>query len=354
MTLRTDQTPGRTVRLGAEEWLYFSGTSYLGLSQNTDFQGLIFDGIRRYGANFGGSRRSNLQFPVFEQAEDYLAKWLSAEAALTLSSGTLAGQLAVKALQNSGKFYFAPDVHPALFGEGDYADASFEQWAGYILEEAQRGEPMVLFANALDPLRARQPDFSWLLELRRDTSVTLVLDDSHGLGITGREGAGVLSTLFVPENVTLIVVASLGKALSLPGGVIAGSQNFVQHIWQSPHFGGASPLPPAYLDAFLNARHLYWRAREILFANVASFQTATQAFGLFRSLDQYPVFYTPQSELTDFLQQYKVLISSFPYPSPYDERITRVVLNAAHTAEDLQRLIDFLKRFLNLIQNEKS
>ncbi|MBK7871725.1 MAG: aminotransferase class I/II-fold pyridoxal phosphate-dependent enzyme [Saprospiraceae bacterium] len=342
----TDQLPGRTVYINNEEWLYFSGTSYLGMAQNIDFQKILHESIQRYGTNFGGSRLSNLRFKIFEEAEDYLAQWTGAEAALTVSSGTLAGQLVVKALHNNKNRYFAPGVHPALFGEGDYSELSYNNWTDFIIKEVNKfKKPVALFSNTLDPLRAKQFDFSWLDYLPNDIPITLILDDSHGIGVMGKNGAGIFSTIQTPDNVELIVVASLGKALAIPGGVILGNKNFIENIWQSPFFGGASPIVPAYLDAFLQAKELYQQAWQILLNRIKTFTKGTKDLHLFQKIPDYPVFYTPKNELVNYLQGYKVLISSFPYPTAQDARITRVVLNAAHTEQDVMELIDLIKYF---------
>ncbi len=341
----TDRLPGRVAHLNDENWLYFSGTSYLSIAQNIDFQALLMKSVKRYGTNFGGSRLSNMRLEVFGRAERFLAKWTGAPAALTVSSGTLAGQLVVRALQGRGDFYFAPDVHPALFGEGNYAKETFAAWSLRMLEIAKKGEPMVLFAGALDPLRARQYDFGWLWQLPHDVPVTLVLDDSHGIGITGRRGAGIYSTLETPENVELIVVASLGKALALPGGMILGRQDFILKMLQQAQFGGASPMVPAYLDAFLQTQELYDAARQRLFRNIAQFAAPFANTGFFQNFPGYPVFYTEKRRLADWLEARKVVISSFSYPTPQDKRITRVVMSAAHDADDVDFLINLVKLF---------
>lgn len=343
----TNRMPGRTAQLNDENWLYFSGTSYLGMAQNKDFQQILSESLGRYGTNFGGSRLSNLQVDVFAKAEQFLAEWAGAASALTVSSGTLAGQLVVRALEGKGKFYFAPGVHPALFGAGEYSDLSFIDWTSSILEKTQAGEPMVLFANAQDPLRAKKNNFEWLNDFPSQTPITLVLDDSHGIGVTGKEGAGIYSILQMPENVELIVIVSLGKALAIPGGMILAKRDFRQKIWRSPHFGGASPIIPAYLDAFLQAQDLYQQARQRLFGNVKQFSDAFSGSDLFQHFDSYPVFYTPNNRLAKWLQAHKVLISSFAYPTPRDKFITRIVISAAHDNDDIEFLIKLVTRFLN-------
>ena len=52
MTL--DHLPGRSLTSEGKEWLYFSGTAYLGLAWNPTFLAYLHEGIQRYGANFGG------------------------------------------------------------------------------------------------------------------------------------------------------------------------------------------------------------------------------------------------------------------------------------------------------------
>lgn len=343
-----DTLPGRTVKIEGEEWLYFSGTSYLGIGRHPEFQELLLEGIQQYGTHFGGSRHANIRLGIFEETEVYLARLVGAEAALTVSSGSLAGQLVVKVLQGTDKFYFAPGVHPALFGEGDYSELAFDAWTDFVLNEAELyQENIIVFSNSLDPLHAKKFSFDWLWEFPKHINVTLVLDDSHGLGICGRDGAGIYSLLECPDNVELIVIGSMGKAWGIPGGLILGSQELIDTIWQTPYFGGASPVSPAYLHAFHRARNLYSECRDQLFANIEFFRRGIQQINLFETFVQYPVFYTSKNHLADFLAKKRVMISSFPYPTPQDDWITRVILSAAHTLTDVEHLVRLIEKFMD-------
>ena len=71
---------------------------------------------------FSASRNNNLQLKIYEETEAFLANWTSAEAALTVTSGLLAGQLAVNFLKNTQNlkglnpvFIYAPSAHPAVW-----------------------------------------------------------------------------------------------------------------------------------------------------------------------------------------------------------------------------------------------
>lgn len=286
--VQTDTLPGRTILIGNREFLYFSGTSYLGVALNAEFRSHLHQGFGRYGTNFSNSRISNVRLAVFDEAESHLAAYTGAGAALTLSSGFLAGQLVVRQLCGEGTFVYAPHTHPALWLQNGIAFAE-NHYAGWVqnLPETLAGiaaPHVVLLLNSLDPLYVEKYDFGWIRELPANKRFTVVVDDSHGLGVTGRNGSGVFGQLQMPPHAELIVTASLGKALGLPGGVILASRQRVAQFKESPFFTAGSPMCPAYLHAFLQSGNLYAGLRQRLLENSIFFKAQTSASHLFRFL----------------------------------------------------------------------
>lgn len=348
--LYTDQLPGRTLLVNGEEYLFCSGTSYLGISQNEGFREMLLEGMSRYGTNYSSSRNSNLQLRVFEETESFLALYTGAEAALTFSSGLLAGHVLVQALQGSGHFIYAPGTHPAVWRDASDAPEIgqvFEEWAEGLLQEViyRPEQHIIIVCNSLDPLHVRNHSFGWLAALPPDKKYTVIIDDSHGFGVAGVDGAGIYSQLPAVPHVRPIIVSSLGKAFGIPAGVILGDGQLITQLRASPFFGGASPAVPAYLYAFLHSQEFYKVARQRLFANIAQFKQQLKQPEIFRSFDYYPVFSTTIHSLCPYLQRHKVLISSFRYPTPAHDTITRLILNSLHTPEDLQHLTNLINRF---------
>ncbi|MEL6276625.1 MAG: aminotransferase class I/II-fold pyridoxal phosphate-dependent enzyme, partial [Bacteroidota bacterium] len=295
---------------------------------------------------------SNIQLSIFKEAEAKLANLAKAPAALTLSSGTLAGQIVVRYLQSKAPFFYAPGTHPALWGTAVPNKLSFNNWVDQFLSTSEQlPASYVIFANAIDPLFLAQYHWEWLAELPKEKALTLVLDDSHGLGLIGKYGEGVYSSIPPFDFINPIVVASLGKAVGIPGGVIFAPPTTLTAIQSAPFFGGASPPPPAYLQAFLKAELYYEAARKRLQSSIRQFRSQTGAIPAIRYLDNYPVFYVNDQNLADYLAKQHILISSFPYPSPNDPTINRIVLNSLHEAEDLAYLIKFVKSYFNSTHN---
>lgn len=336
--MQLESTSGRTVTIGGLEYRYFAGTAYLGIPTHPTFQSYLFEGIQQFGGHYGGSRLSNLQYPVFEAAETQLSELANAAAALLVSSGTLAGQLVTRTLLQQGKkLVYAPDTHPALFQTAsDLPLLTYQEWTNRILERAKATRyPLVFCCNAIDPLQLKCYHFDWLHELPKDRKFTLLLDDSHGIGITGKNGGGIHTLLSLPDHVELIVAASLGKAFGIPAGVILSSETFIKQLKQSSFFGGASPASPAYLHAFLKVPSLFEQQRVVLLQHIEQFKKVNTPF---KSLPDYPVFFTNHSLLFEQLLEQQILISSFAYPLSTSPKITRIVLNAAHTKEDIEYL----------------
>ena len=352
MTTIIEHLPSRTIYLSGEEHLFFSGTSYLGMGHQPDFKAALIEGFNQYGTIFSASRNNNVQLKIYDEAEDFIAKWTGAEAALTITSGLMAGQLVIQSLNNQ-RYILAPSAHPAIWQPNPPPQYIFQNYDDFskkivgIVEEEKSA--VVIAANAIDPLRGESYDFSWIKNLPIDMPITLLFDDSHGIGITGTDGSGIFqkikNEIGEKANVNLIVIASLAKAVGLPGGVILGDKKTIAIIRQNPLFVGASPIVPAYLSAFLHSQNVYTEARAILQKNIQQFKIALLQMPHLpiMYLPKYPVFFTQQKDLFDYLLKHKILISSFSYPKPTDSPITRIVLSALHTEGDIEYLIEKLK-----------
>lgn len=345
-----DHLPSRTITHGGRTFLFFSGTAYLGLPQHPAFQQLLVDALARYGTTFGSSRNGNLRLSIYEEAEVKLAAVAGAPHALTVSSGMLAGQVVVNWLRaNNTTFIYGPQTHPALW-RGPVVDlptGSFADWAAQVpdvVRRVSRSGPVAILTNSIDAVRSQHYDFSWVSELPDDCPITLVVDDSHGLGVLNDDprkngcGPGIGPQIPQKPNVNLLVTGSLAKAMGLPGGVIFGDAKTLAILRQTAFFGACSPMPPAYLDAFMKADALYAEGREWLRQNVRLAEKRLLPTGLFSHATGYPLFFTEQESLYPFLLERNVFVSSFAYPTALDRANTRLVISAFHQPADIETL----------------
>lgn len=343
----TDSFPGRTLDIKGTTYTYFGGTAYLGLQNHRPFQDMFVKNIKRYGTNYGASRRSNVRFTVFEEAEQLLAQLVGSEACLTMSSGFLAGQFLAKFLKNKKhKLFYAPNTHSALFTKknknyGSYADLNAA--ITKHLASDNFAEP-VLFLDSIDFSGINYPNFESLKTLPL-SEIILVVDDSHGIGVVGANGNGVFKDLQELGSKKIFMCSSLGKGFGIQAGAVFGAKKEIATMENTAFFGGASPASPASMATFIDAQKIYQEQRDKLRKNLNVFLLETKQIEVFTYMDGHPTFSYQNQKLSDFLFQHKIIVTNFKYPNENASVMSRIVLSAGHTETDISNLAQLLNTF---------
>ena len=362
MAYLTNQLPSRTITIENQEYLWFGGTSYLGMAHHQGFRENFFKALTQYGMSWGSSRNSNIRLDIYEKAEIELAKFVDMPAALTTSSGMWAGQLVTHFLQQqNATFYYAPKTHPALWQSNSLTlrdweiGLSYEEWAKIIVQKIQESkeENIVICSDAVGSPYVEAFDFQWINNLPEDKNITVVIDASHSLGVNMSEFGFVRfmdSRINFPPiqksdksgeakfRRNFIITASLNKALAMPGGVIFSDEETVTEIRQMPMFAGASPMMPALLETFVDSIDFYQEQQQKLSENIAYFNRLIPKNTLLDSVENYPAYCTYQKGFFEYLKQNGIMTGCFPYPTATDKPVTRLVISALHTKADLEKL----------------
>ena len=344
------QPTSRSLLINNQEYLFFGGTAYLGLLVNSDFQDLVIQGIQKYGLNNGTSRSNNVQLGIYDQGEREMAKRFNFESAALFSSGYLAAQATVRSLSESSEIYYAPDTHPALWLDQKPAvlNSDFNTWGQVLVEDinASSKQQVVVISNAIDNLRPELYDFSFLAGVQTCKKVTLILDDSHGLGIRGSNQVSAdISFIKDCMNIEVIIVASLAKGFGTDAGIVLGSGDAIAKVKAGPVFMGASPSSPGFIHALDKGQGIYHEALHKLHRNIDSFNRNIDPALELNSVPNFPVFASTNSELYSFLYKNGVIISSFPYPLSDSPLLNRIVITALHSQEDILKLTSLLHGF---------
>jgi 8-amino-7-oxononanoate synthase len=344
MNYITNQLPGRIFTTNSQEYLWFSGTSYLGMPHHQGFRENFAKALSQYGMSWGSSRNSNIRLDIYEKAEIEFAKFANMPSALTVSSGMWAGQLVINFLQKPDtKFFFAPKTHPALWNgaslqlEDWEKGLSYSEWASLIVQKVKEceAENVVICSDAVGSPYVEAFDFQWIDALPWDKNITVVVDASHSLGIMN--GIQSRSTKF-------IITASLNKAMGMTGGVILSDSETVLSIRQSPMFAGASPMMPALLETFVNSLDYFTEQQQKLSKNIAYFNSLIPQDSFLDSIENYPAYCTHKLGVHEYLKENGIMTACFPYPTATDLPVTRLVISALHLEEDLEKVAGAILR----------
>jgi len=313
-----DALPGRKAHIKGKEYLFFSGYGYLGLPFVEAFKALVKEGIDKYGWLFPSSRISNTRIAVFEECEHLLSSITGCEETVLVSTGYTAGRLATSLFEDC-VINLQPS-HPA------------------IKRINQPNDKGVFAVDAVNILTSTITDINAINQQPHLT--TLLIDDSHGVGLTGTNGAGASSYTNRQPGVDYIFTYSLSKAWGINAGAISCPKPVASQYRSKPAYTGATAPSPALVYAFTKGQHIYAMQREKLQDNIRYFK---QLMPGLQNNEALPIFILPPSVDEAALLEKGIIISSFAYPDPTGPKIQRVVLSALHTKEDLERLADNLR-----------
>lgn len=331
-----DQFPDRIIHVEGIEYLYFGGTNYLGISTNSNFQNMLFNNIKKWGTSYGSSRNANIKLSIYETAEKVLAKNSGTEAALTVSSGMLAGKLVVDYLSKTtdAMFHF-PDTHPAIMSASSHLIVKNAQLNSKVFDSTL--SKITILTDAFPSLYVKPIDLNIINQIPNEKEITLVIDESHSFGIYSNEWCNAIKK----KNITIIKVASLGKAFGLSGGFIAANKAFIFDIRNQDTFIGASGMNPAFLETFLSAQNLYEEQKQKLYQNLQYIETHFINRKDFTFNPNYPVIYFEEESISKKLLEKKIITTSFIYTNTL-RKLNRIVITANHTIQDLKLLISQL------------
>jgi 8-amino-7-oxononanoate synthase len=337
--MNVNQFPDRIIEIDQEHYLYFGGTAYLGLPTNKDFQELVIKNIQKWGTTYGSSRSANIKLTAFENGENFLSKHIKAEAAVTVSSGMLAGKLVIDLLKKqTDAFFHFPDNHPAIQVDNSLPVFLDDKINPRLLDS--KSEKITIMTDAVSGFQIKAVDLSILKEIPSHKEITLLIDESHSLGILGEKGCGIYSDIDLPVK-RKIMISSLGKAFGLTGGVIASDAFFINQIHSLSTFISAAGMNPAFVQTLADASEIYQIQHQKLIANLNYIDQELIKNNAIKFDKTYPLIYLKEDHLIEILKANKIIIASFKYQEN-SNNLNRIVVTANHLKEDLDKLIDIL------------
>ena len=340
--MKVNQFPDRIIEIDNEEFLYFGGTAYLGLPTNEDFQQLLIKNILRWGTAYGSSRSSNIKLTAYENGETFLANYIKSEAALTVSSGMLAGKLALEVLTSQTDcFFHFPDTHSALKVSTSFPFFVENKINPRLLDPVS--EKITILTDSVPSFRTQAIDLSILNSIPSNKKITLLVDESHSLGILGTNGCGIYSDISLPTIKRKIMIASLGKAFGLTGGVIASDKDFINEMRSLDTFVSSAGMNAAFVQTMADATTIYLQQHQKLTANLKYIDTYLLKNQAVLFNVNYPLIYPEIDGIKKILLDNKIIATNFKYPTDTKD-LNRIVITANHTKEDLDRIISILNQ----------
>jgi 7-keto-8-aminopelargonate synthetase-like enzyme len=365
-------TTSRSVQVEIEgrSLLYFGGCDYLGLAHDPRVMAALAEGTQRHGVSAGASRETSGNRVIHELLEAELAIRLGCEAALLVPEGALANLAAVQGLvaEFPGRFERAlidELAHPSLADAARGAGLACESFTHLDCAELNRrlsAAPRALvLTDSVFPSRGELAPVADLLDAIETADTCLVLDECHATGIVGPLGRGMIEQLGA-RNARVLITSTLAKALGTYGGFVAGPAARIALVRsRSSAYVGTTPIPPALAEAALAAVRAALPppgAREPgallrrLRGNVQTSSAGLERLGLSVPRVGLPVFsleLAPAARMEALhaaLMADGLFVPLMRYYGGPAAGSLRMVVTAAHTSADIERLLAALARHL--------
>lgn len=348
---------GRVITLNKQSLINFCSNDYLGLANHPEVTQAFIKGAQQYGVGSGAAHLVNGHSHAHHALEEELAEFCGYPRALLFSTGYMANLGVAQSLCSKNDHIFEDKLnHASLLDAAHLSQATLKR---YLHKDYSSLEQKLCRCTAGDKLITSDTVFSMdgdqaqiqaMVQLSKTHKAWLMLDDAHGFGVLGKNGAGSLNHQQIKPTDVPIYMATLGKAIGTAGAFIAGSEDLIEYLVQTARsYIYTTAMPPAVAQATRISLKLLvkenWR-QQALAKNILLFkQLVTQTgLNLLPSDTAIQPIIIGSAQLSWDISQ-KLLTKGFhvaairpPTVAPNSARL-RVTLRADHTPTDIENLI---------------
>ncbi|WP_440830427.1 8-amino-7-oxononanoate synthase [Pseudomonas fragariae (ex Marin et al. 2024)] len=366
------QSPqGPQVIVDGQPLLAFCSNDYMGLANHPEVIAAWQAGAERWGVGGGASHLVIGHSAPHHELEEALAELTGRPRALLFSNGYMANLGAVTALVGQGDTVLEDRLnHASLLDAGLLSGARFSRYLHNDVSslearlEKSVGDTLVV----TDGVFSMDGDIADLPALARSAKAKgawLMVDDAHGFGPLGANGAGIVEHFGLSMDDVPVLVGTLGKSFGTSGAFVAGSEELIETLIQfaRPYIYTTSQ-PPALACATLKSLQLlrteHWR-REHLTRLIQQFRRGAEQIGL-QLMDSFtpiqPIMIGDAGRalhLSQLLRERGLLVTAIRPPTvPAGSARLRVTLSAAHSEADVQLLLNTLEQCYPLLASHSS
>jgi len=243
---------GVTATFEGKDVVMLGSNNYLGLTTDPRVKQAAAEALARYGTSVTGSRFLNGTLEIHKELERRLARFVGMEAALVFSTGYQTNVGTITALLGKGDVAILDkDAHACVVDGVMMSRGEMKRFKHNDLEDLERvlskiddNTGKLVVVDGVYSMGGDLAPLPQLIEVCRKYGARLMVDDAHGVGVTG-QGRGTGVHFGVQDKIDLMM-GTFSKSFASIGGFIAGSADvihYIQHHARSLIFSAALPAP---------------------------------------------------------------------------------------------------------------
>jgi glycine C-acetyltransferase len=356
---------------GDKAFLRMNSNSYLGMSFRAGVVAAEDEAARAFGTGPGAVRFISGTWSPHVRLERRLAEFHGRDAAMLFSSayatmmGILPPLICDKTAVISDELNHNCIINAiALARPGEkhiYRHLDMDDLERRLEQAAKASVRAIIVTDGIFSMRGDHAPLDRIMALARkfDSAfpecVTVVVDDSHGVGAFGHSGRGTEEyTKSAPAD---LLVATLGKAFGVNGGYVVAGHTVIRYLREtSPFYIYSNPITPAEAAAACAAVDMLDGPAgvalvENLRAMAGRFRAGLDSLGFETLPGEHPIVplmvrdTARTSNLVAHLRKHGILATGLNYPVvPKGDEEIRFQISADHTMQDIDDALAVLRR----------
>lgn len=351
------------ILIDGKEFINLASNNYLGLANDSRIKQVVQSSVENFGISACSTPIVSGYTELYQNLCKKLAKFTGCEDSIILPSCYQANNGLFNAIvKKDDEIIVDQFAHSSLIEGIKVTGCKIRPFLHNNMENLEKnlknsrctGQKFVVTEGVFSTL-GTIADFKNINILCEKYNAIPVVDDSHGIGVIGKSGKGILE-YFEITDYNGIYTASLGKAVANMGGMIAGKKDLINYLkYYCSHLVYSTVLTPAILSGIDKAIDIIetefaaiavrmWKYKDMLYSNLKNI-----GYDIPESKAPIIPIISGSSENT-FLMAKKIfneciLTTPFVYPSvPMNGGVIRVIAGANLHEETIDEAIEIFRK----------
>jgi 8-amino-7-oxononanoate synthase len=349
---------GPRIVFSGKEYINFSSNDYLGLANHNHVIDRVRKALDEYGFGSGASRLLGGGSELHKELEDRVAKFKTTEAALVFNSGYAANTGIIPSIADEDTTIFSDEFNHASIIDGCRLSGSktlvYRHRDMMHLEELLRREDSRKKLVVTDTVFSMDGDIAPLPGIAGiclNCDAVLYLDEAHATGVIGN-GKGALAHFDMKPETWIVQMGTFSKAFGSIGAFLAGSSDVAQWTLNvARSFVYSTALPACIIAGSIAALELIENDPMLirkLWDNRSMAANALRDRGFDIRGSETPIIPVTTGTVEETLRISRHLFEKGIFapgirPPTVKEPRIRISITAAHTGEDIERLVEALR-----------
>jgi glycine C-acetyltransferase len=357
---------------GKREFLKMNSNSYLGMGLRAELIEAEEEAAAELGVGPGAGRSLSGTYEAHVELEKNLARFHHKEAGMIFSSAYAAVMGTLFSLISADTIVLSDELNHNCIINGIrlarpkekkvYAHNDMEELHRCLQGCIGRCKRVIIVTDGIFSMRGEHAPLDKVADLAEKydpefaEGVTMVVDDSHGIGAVGETGRGTME--ITGENRVDVLISTMGKALGVNGGYVVSDKTTVIYLKETaPFYVYSNSISQGEAAAILKALEILesQRGKELLqYLRKTSdyFRRGLVGMGYEVILSEHPIIplmirdTKKTKELVKYLEEHDVFTAGIFFPIvPQGDELIRFQVTTDHTKDDIDYVLGVLEKF---------